>query len=377
MRALAEVLEQEEKKKKTTKTSSTKSKTTKSRTTRRKKTEEGEEDAPKKSTTDIIVDRLIARIESDNQMPWQKPFISACMNWYTNREYNGINRFLLSGGEYITKTQLNEYNKKNNTTFRFQKGIPFDFCVFFTNSERKVTQEQVDEMQKKSDRKLRIIEKDGQLYLQRMVLKYYRVYNIAWIKDEEGNSLPPKLGNGFVEEYVPAEDIINNYRFGTGVNIAHGSGGASYMESMDVVKLPQMNYFADTESYYRVLFHELVHSTGIKSRLNRPCYALYHKEIKEGRGKEEFVAEMGAVLLASEAGFKNETNEYGSHKDWDDNSLTYIAGWCHWMKNNKSEVVNAMFMTEKAKKYILNGGTLPDYNEHDTDDAIKPVQRKA
>ena len=62
-----------------------------------------------------------------------------------------------------------------------------------------------------------------------------------------------------------------------------------------------MNIY-DTEEYYSVLFHELTHSTGHQTRLNRdgvtkPVHFASHEY-----SKEELVAEMGACFLSSITG---------------------------------------------------------------------------
>jgi antirestriction protein ArdC len=44
---------------------------------------------------------------------------------------------------------------------------------------------------------------------------------------------------------------------------------AFYRSSADMVGMPSRNCFESPEAYYSTLFHELTHSTGHKSRLNR------------------------------------------------------------------------------------------------------------
>ena len=58
----------------------------------------------KKTVAEIVTERIIDRIKTagDWVRPWQ---ISNSLNWSTKREYTGINRWLLSGGEYMTFIQ--------------------------------------------------------------------------------------------------------------------------------------------------------------------------------------------------------------------------------------------------------------------------------
>ena len=76
------------------------------------------------------------------------------------------------------------------------------------------------------------------------------------------------------------------------------------------------NDYKVLEEYYSTLFHEMVHSTGHKSRLARP--GVTRNAISFGDevySKEELVAEMGAAMLCGVAGIDNRTIE---------NSASYI-----------------------------------------------------
>ncbi len=307
----------------------------------------------KKSVAEVVVERLINKIENEGRLPWHKPFLSPSMNWYSKTEYRGMNKVLLDGGEYITPNQLKKYNEDNNTNYWFEKGTPFEVVVFYSQTERELNFSEKDEIERNGIPSKwigKIVKKsDGTLVKRSWVLRYYRVYNISNIKDKEGNTLPSKLGTSIIEAYTDADVIVDKYSSESGVRVKHdGGGSAYYTEIDDSVHLPQPQYFDNTEAYYRVLFHELIHSTGVSSRLDRQCFHKYHNKHKE-RGREELIAEMGGLLLASEAGFREDTKLA-------DNSMEYVHGWVSWMKGNPQEVMTGMLQAEKAKNYILEGG---------------------
>lgn len=309
-------------------------------------------DDSKVSVTSIIVDRLLEKIEKGDRLPWQKPFTSPCINWFSSREYSGINRFLLDGGEYLTVNQLKEYNKKfdKEDSFWFEKGTPQNYVVFYKKYERKLTKAEVEEIETKGfDSKSlgKVFKKDGLWHRRTFVLRYTTVINIDFIKNKKGEKLEPKLGKTIHMVHTPAETIIKDYLDRTGVKISHAGGGAAYIDLLDSVTIDKPEYFVNSETYYRVLFHELVHSTGIPRRLNRDCFVKYHNK-KTERSKEELIAEMGSLLLGTEAGFRSEG-------EWVDNSDSYILGWATWIKNNKGDIVSAMSQAEKAVAYILEG----------------------
>lgn len=320
----------------------------------------------------MVVDRLIDRIESEKKLPWQKPFTSACMNWYTHKEYMGTNKILLSGGEYITMNQLREYNEKNKTDYLVEKGTKSEIVIFYNKFDKKLTSEQVSKHKEKWGT-YGLIQINGEWYKRSWFLKYYKVFNINFISNSKGEKLPSKIASGeVVEEHTPSDEIVKNYTQATGVRIRNSASGAYYNGATDSVYMQGKDTFKGTEAYYRVLFHELVHSTGIKTRLARSCYEKYHEGSVE-RSKEELVAEIGGLLLASEAGFRDDSQ-------WVDNSLEYVAGWCAWMKENPNEVISGMTAAEKAKNYILTGGKVissagdkvigSDYKSTDEPDAV-------
>lgn len=323
----------------------------------------------KVSVQDIVIDRIIKQIQEEKRLPWQKPFKGACMNWFSEREYTGINKILLKGGEYITVNQLKQYNAKNKTNFWFEKGTPWEIVVFYSKTDKIISQGELEAIKKKNPDWSRYVKKTEKGWVRtRWVLKYYRVYNILHMKDKEGNTLEPKIGKTIHESHTPAEEIIDLYTKGTGVKVTHDvTGKAYYTEMDDAVHLSIPEYFEDSEAYYRVMFHELTHSTGVKSRLARQCFETYHAG-DTSRSKEELVAEVGSLLLASEAGFTNEDSK------WAENSMSYIQSWCDWMKDNKAQVINGVIAAEKAKNFILSGGT--DLNASSDRDLNNPDQKQ-
>lgn len=348
------------------------------------------------SVQTIVVDRLIKKINEEKRLPWQKPFQSASMNWYSKHEYMGINKLLLTGGEYITPNQLKLHNTSKKTNFWFESGTPSEIVVFYSKYEKKISDAEAQKILKQPNG-FRLVKPTDKGWVKvSWVLKYHRVYSIRYIRDiintdikgnpdlksgvykkesiekngkvkfrlildangdpifEDGVTendivkLESKLGTTIVEEHVPADLIVDRYCSATRVGVKLSTDGAYYTHLTDNVYLPSKKNFKSTEAYYRVLFHELTHSTGITTRLNRQCFHDYHQGSKE-RSKEELIAEVGSLLLASEAGFREDT-------ELAQNSENYIAGWCSWMKDNKSEVLNGMLAAEKAKNFILSGG---------------------
>ena len=108
--------------------------------------------------------------------------------------------------------------------------------------------------------------------------------------------------------------------------------------------MPPRVQFENEEEYYSTLFHEIVHSTGHKSRLNRP--GMENIEFgSETYSKEELIAEMGAAFLCAYSGIEQATIH---------NSTAYIQNWLEHLKNDKKLVIQAAQKAQKAVDYIYN-----------------------
>lgn len=127
--------------------------------------------------------------------------------------------------------------------------------------------------------------------------------------------------------------------------IEHGVPKAYYQPTFDHVNMPNPELFASAEEYYCTLFHELVHSSGHPSRLNR------HKPFGEAfrnnghaYSKEELVAVFGAAFLCARARISSSTIA---------NSGAYIQGWLERLGDDKSFLFYAAIQAQRAVDFIL------------------------
>ena len=137
--------------------------------------------------------------------------------------------------------------------------------------------------------------------------------------------------------------------------IRHGLDRAFYSPAADSVGMPSPERFDTPENYYNVLFHELTHSTGHESRLNRKGVSGTDGQWagfgSQSYSKEEMVAEMGAAFLCGQAGIVERTI---------DNSAAYLRSWLERLKNDCRLVVQAAAQAQKAADFILDA---PDREE--------------
>ena len=107
----------------------------------------------------------------------------------------------------------------------------------------------------------------------------------------------------------------------------------------------------DVAHYYSTLFHELVHSTGHESRLNRTFGDRFGDELYS---KEELVTEMGAAFLCAIAGIAYERT--------DRNTTAYIQNWIVKLEEDTRLVVHAASNAQRAV-YLILGSTFEEENE--------------
>jgi antirestriction protein ArdC len=176
------------------------------------------------------------------------------------------------------------------------------------------------------------------------MLRYYSVFNVAQC---DGVTAPAIEGaDGVHSPIETAEQIVA--AMPRRPEIRHGLDRAFYSPASDSVGMPSPERFESPENYYNVLFHELTHSTGHESRLNRKGVSGVGGERaafgSQSYSKEELVAEMGAAFLCGRAGIVERII---------DNSAAYVAAWLERLKDDAQLVVMAAAQAQKAADFIL------------------------
>lgn len=275
-----------------------------------------------------IYDRVTANVITKLEQgvaPWHKGWKDSGIptNYITNKPYHGINTLLLSMMGYSSQYWMT-YNQTKQKGGQVKTGEHATMIVYFDFIESKyetVTDKNGIEKPKKFP-----------------MLRYYNVFNIL--------QTTLKAPENKVVEHTPiteADQLISKYA--NDIRITHDGGRAFYSPSMDFVNVPKMADFEKIEEYYAVMFHELTHSTGHASRLNRdgvvkPVHFASHEY-----SKEELVAEMGACFMSSITGIERVTL---------DNSVAYIQSWIRALKNDKTMLITAGGQAQKAVDYIIN-----------------------
>jgi antirestriction protein ArdC len=200
-----------------------------------------------------------------------------------------------------------------------------------------------------------------QEYISRGFLLYYRVFNIA---DTTGiqYEVPENKAKTETERIATAEAIVKGF---TDMPPIVPGKDAAYNLSKDLITMPDISDFDVTEEYYTTLFHEMIHSTLHKSRIDRN-EKYKDKDADAQYAFEELIAELGASYLAGLSGILNVVHV---------NSAAYLKGWHEKLQKitetNSNFFIFATKEAQKAVDYILKGFNFKDGQENDLETDIE------
>jgi len=289
----------------------------------------------------IVTDKIISLLESGT-IPWRKPWATSCgmpRNLITNKEYRGVNTFLLGCQDYSSPYWLS-YKQVIAKNGNVKKGEKASFVVFYLfNMPQSTGTVEVDHDNPPELSTESVLTRGRQR--SSCILKYYNVFNLAQC---EGITAPPT--DTVVHQFTPiekAEQIVAGMI--KPPVIQYGASRASYSPAQDIIKMPACNQFESNEHFYSVLYHELSHSVGHVSRLARKEVMECNAFGSQDYSAEELCAEMSAAMLCAVAGISNETIEL---------SASYIESWLSAFRTNKKLLVVAAAKAQRAADYILN-----------------------
>lgn len=131
---------------------------------------------------------------------------------------------------------------------------------------------------------------------------------------------------------------------------------AFYLPGADKIYVPQRNQFTSVESFCRTLLHEMGHSTGHPSRLDREQCGL--KQNRQKYAFEELIAELSSVFTANAIGLDlrgvdEDKPLSGDEVDAMSNSAAYLKGWASQLKDPGGELLKAATRASKAADYLV------------------------
>ena len=279
-----------------------------------------------------ITDRILTALK-EGVVPWHKPWDAENgrpRNLISGKPYRGVNLWLLSHQEgcpfWLT------YRQASQIGGHVKKGAKGSTGIFWKIMAKKDATDEAQSDEKKSP---------GGYAMARA----YTVFNASQCELPEqwqarADIRPMAMNDS--QKILSCERIVD--RMPARPEIMHGGVRAFYRASSDEVTMPEPSRFEAPEMYYSTLFHELTHSTGHHSRLNRPTLVDMVAFGDTSYSKEELVAEMGAAFLCGVAGIENRTCL---------DSASYIQAWLSKLQDDPKLLIQAAAQAQKAADCIL------------------------
>jgi len=279
------------------------------------------------SVYEIINERIISELEK-GVIPWLNPYQSKlrAMNLISKKYYKGINTILLNIGNSFNSPYWLTFKQCTDLGGKIKKNEKSQIIIFWKITNIKELNKTTNLMEIKSI----------------PLLRYYRVFNTQQCELPEG-SVPEYLEIHKNDKLNICESIVNNYK-NKPIIKNDNAYKAFYHTVKDFINIPSIELFDTSYKYYSTLFHELIHSTGHSTRLNRDEITKLASLGETEYSKEELVAEIGSAYLCTFAGIDNRTVK---------NSAAYIKGWLDVLKNDNKFLISAGCKSQKAFEYIL------------------------
>lgn len=308
-----------------------------------------EQNNAKKDIYQQVTDRIISALEKGT-VPWKRPWRSATKqfgdmlptNAMTGNHYNGVNILLLwmSAEEMGTNTnRWLTYRQAQQLGGQVRKGERATLTVIYKPYETQARDENND----------LLFDNEGQpLMKQCGMLKDNWLFNVI-----QCDGLPEHLSQE--DEQLPKNKQetlsprIRNEVFtildATGVKMTSAPQNRAYYRTIaDRIVMPLVEQFSTEADYWSTLLHEMVHSTGHTSRLNREGITSRNRKFGDPvYSFEELVAEMGSAFLCAQLEVLGEVN----HE-------SYVEHWLSILKKDKKALFRACKQAREASEYLLN-----------------------
>jgi len=312
------------------------------------------ENQPKKDLYQEVTDRIIEALEKGT-VPWRKPWkidekgqpvpFGIPANACSGNVYNGVNVLLLWLAQmekgYASSRWLT-YRQARQAGGNVKKGEHATMVVWYKEFFKE---------SKGDDGRVELDEEGRPVLESFCVLKHHLVFNV-----EQCENLPDDMApTGTMlesfdspdenKENVDTHDRIVQMIQSLGVKVFNQRiDMAFYRPWTDEIVVPWSIFF-DTESdYLSTVLHEMVHSTGHESRLNR--IGITSKERSFGDevyAFEELIAEIGSAFACAALGVTGKLQ----HE-------SYIDHWLNIMKADKKAIIKASKQARLASEFLFS-----------------------
>ena len=313
-----------------------------------------------------FAEMLIKRME-EMQKDWHKGWIGGGSMFglpqnISGRTYEGSNAFLLflhtaengyKAPVYMTYGQL---HKEDAHVLKGEKAVPVFKWGFSIKDKdgKKVTEEEFQNMTDDEKKECK----------RRPFLKIYPEFNIDQTNMSEVNKdkydavvsqfrktdVPTITDGMYVNKAI--DRMMEKQEWVCKIQYDKEEKGAYYSPAKDIVVLPTKaqfrihpddpeECFKDGQEYYGTALHEMAHSTGHPSRLDRLKPAAFGSP---EYAKEELVAELTSAMVGNTLGFDRRIS---------DNNVAYLQNWTSALRKEPKFIVSVMADVNKASRIII------------------------
>lgn len=267
---------------------------------------------------------ILHYIDTEGTVPWSKGWVTDGIfpsNPVSGWEYRGINNILLgiyqqirgySTPYYCTVKQMASKGGKFIADAKGQ-GLP----VLFWS---RITKEDKDTGKTKT-------------------FGFWKGYTVFSLDLMEGITTP---SSDRPEPFTPSEAVASleaGYTGGPTIRWID-SAQAYYTPSLHQITLPKREQFTSEIAYAETLSHELCHSTGHESLMDRD---LKGWACQQDYAKEELVAEIGAAITMQRMGLQPEMRSMAA----------YVKGWRNKISDDPKLIVSAASKADHASRMVL------------------------
>ena len=283
-----------------------------------------------------FAEKIIEALKT-NTAPWQKPWepgiVNAPFNADSGNVYKGINSINLFMNGFDDPRYMT-FKQANNHDMRVKKGEKAHRVVYYVFEE---------DQPKLDDNGKPVLGEDGQpemekVRLERPKVMVSAVFHMTQLQRNDGLEIEPWTSP--TPDWNPeerAEKILAN----CGVEIFHDQQNrAYYSPAKDEIHLPPRSKFKEAARYYATVLHEINHSTGHESRLNRDLSGPFGGE---KYAREELRAEIASWMIGNELGIGHDP----------ENHTAYVQSWIKSLEDDPYEIVRACRDAEKIKQVVM------------------------
>lgn len=328
-------------------------------------------ESPEQKIAGAFAEMLINKIEKLH-VDWKQPWVavdSVSPRNMDGKRYSGMNALmlmLLSEQEGYKMPYFMTYNKAVELGAEVKKGEKsFPVCYWNINVKDKdgnaIPYEDYKAMNQDEREQCKVFP----------FLKVYRVFNIQQTRypelyPDKYAALADKVARPVLKDAddkfrcVELDHMLKNNTWMCPVDIRYGND-AFYSISKDAICIPEKSQFALGEEFYGTLLHEMAHSTGAESRLNRHFGGSFGSA---EYAREELVAEMTSAIVC---------NEVGISKGVKDQSVAYLQSWLRNLKEDPKFILSLMGDINKAAAMIQEHVFTPEMEQTVKEEAMQDI----